>query len=530
MPGNKNFSAEEMQHAREMLNIQANQQEEEEESMSAEEMEGISSTLPNSETLSTIATADANANATPPSDKPFTSVPTSPNPNTNPPPSSDPSTPELHGQPNPNSVPHPASDGTQASYLHPHSDSGRQPYLHSTQTTPLLDDLPLKARLQPWNHFCIPNLNDPPLDKQNIIYISVKSGRSTSGNSSTSLSQPLSHPSLQTLNLLVINLQVVELDLIVLSIQPLLLASTKTNSHIRATSSHQGTPFQALISGKHEAAWNESEDAEGSSTTVVVVENAPTPNSALELRREGEEEIVSVERTWVVDRVFGVLGRDHPFVIGRVARGFGREPLIAEGLESVVGKINKTTHLIETFSKQSQQIITRDPDQEKQTETGIMPTLFAPHSKIDFNQYLDQRFAQAEQAASQREGQWKRSRWRQTRRVRMGVTIDTTPPVTPAKASTAYLYWKPRKVVRRDERSQRAMNGFSDSEDNVDGNEFGTRRDRNVVRGSERAGNIIVLKCKGARAVKSEKCTSESEDERGKQERESIGEREQGRV
>ncbi|THU87776.1 hypothetical protein K435DRAFT_842405 [Dendrothele bispora CBS 962.96] len=108
MPGNENFSAEEMQHAREMLDIQVNQQEEEEEeSMSAEETDGIS-TLPNSETSSTIATA----NATPSSDEPFTSVPTSLDPNSNLPPSSDPPTPKLHGQPNPNSVPHPASDGT----------------------------------------------------------------------------------------------------------------------------------------------------------------------------------------------------------------------------------------------------------------------------------------------------------------------------------------------------------------------------------------------------------------------------------
>ncbi|THV00071.1 hypothetical protein K435DRAFT_468376 [Dendrothele bispora CBS 962.96] len=195
MPGNENFSAEEMQRAREMLNIQANQQEEEEESMSAEEMEGIS-TLPNSEMLSTIATA----NATPSSDEPFTSVSTSPDPNTNPPPSSDPFTPELYGQPDPNSVSHPTSDGTQALHLHSHSDPGRRPCLHSAQTTLLLDDLPLKARLHLWNHFCIPkylrevwrragrvisppfSLNNPPLDKQNIIYISVKSGCSTSGN------------------------------------------------------------------------------------------------------------------------------------------------------------------------------------------------------------------------------------------------------------------------------------------------------------------------------------------------------------
>ncbi|THU91292.1 hypothetical protein K435DRAFT_674332 [Dendrothele bispora CBS 962.96] len=45
-----------------------------------------------------------------------------------------------------------------SSHLHSHSDSGhhRRPYLHSAQTTLLLDDSPLKARLQPWNHFCVP--------------------------------------------------------------------------------------------------------------------------------------------------------------------------------------------------------------------------------------------------------------------------------------------------------------------------------------------------------------------------------------
>ncbi|THU91303.1 hypothetical protein K435DRAFT_801391 [Dendrothele bispora CBS 962.96] len=57
---------------------------------------------------------------------------------------------------------------------------------------------------------------------------------------------------------------------------------------------------------------------------------------------------------------------------------------------------------------------------------------------------------------------------------------NTTPPVTPAKASKVCLYEGPRKVVRRDERSKMAMNDFSDSGD-INGNKFGMRRDRNVV-------------------------------------------------
>ncbi|THU87778.1 hypothetical protein K435DRAFT_804011 [Dendrothele bispora CBS 962.96] len=92
-----------------------------------------------------------------------------------------------------------------------------------------------------------------------------------------------------------------------------------------------------------------------------------------------------------------------------------------------------------------------------------------------------------------------------------------------------------------------AMNDFSDGGD-IDGNEFGMSRDRNVVRcrpkefptrrpptpplkmtwnlystsESERVGNIIILKCKKARAVESEEGTSESEEEQGKHERKSI--------
>ncbi|THV00065.1 hypothetical protein K435DRAFT_855038 [Dendrothele bispora CBS 962.96] len=104
---------------------------------------------------------------------------------------------------------------------------------------------------------------------------------------------------------------------------------------------------------------------------------------------------------------------------------------------------------------------------------------------------------------------------------------NTTLPVTPAKASAGcQIVPGTEESCYGDGRSQMAMNDFSDNGD-IDGNEFGTRRNRNVVRcrpkeGNGRARNSIVLKCKRAEVVRSGEGTSESEDERGKQERKSI--------